>query len=84
MGRIFDQFSTVPTLLERQGNFSQTTYTRRREGATGRDFNPATGTLRNNTIPQINSVAAGLPPYFRSQIFRGFPEFSFRDICDQR
>ena len=23
----FDQFSTVPTLLERQGNFSQTTYT---------------------------------------------------------
>ena len=33
----FDQFSTVPTLLERQGNFSQTTYTSGAEGATGRD-----------------------------------------------
>lgn len=54
----FEQFSTVPTLLERQGNFSQTTYT---SGAHVQIYNPATNTLfPNNTIPQINPVATGL------------------------
>jgi len=61
----FDQFSTVPTLLERQGNFSQTVYT---SGANARQpvqiFNPATNTqFPNNTITQINPTAAGLLPY---------------------
>jgi hypothetical protein len=61
----FDQFSTVPTLLERQGNFSQTLYTSGANiGQQVQIFNPATGTqFPNNTIPQINPVAAGLLPY---------------------
>lgn len=61
----FDQFSTVPTLLERQGNFSQTTYTSGKQaGQPVEIFNPATNSpFLNNTIPQINPVAAGLLPY---------------------
>jgi trimeric autotransporter adhesin len=61
----FDQFSTVPTLLERQGNFSQTTYTSGpAAGQSVEIFNPATNTpFLNNTIPQITSIAAGLLPY---------------------
>jgi hypothetical protein len=61
----FDQFSTVPTLLERQGNFSQTLYTSgSNAGQPVQIFNPASGTqFANNTIPQINPVAAGLLPY---------------------
>jgi uncharacterized membrane protein YgcG len=61
----FDQFSTVPTLLERQGNFSQTLYTSGpNAGQPVQIFNPASGTqFANNTIPQINPVAAGLLPY---------------------
>lgn len=61
----FDQFSTVPTLLERQGNFSQTLYTSgQAKGQPVEIFNPATNTpYANNTIPQINSAAAGLLPY---------------------
>jgi trimeric autotransporter adhesin len=61
----FDQFSTVPALLERQGNFSQTTYTS--GAATGQPvqiFNQATNTVySNNTIPTINSAAQGLLQY---------------------
>ena len=61
----FDQFSTVPTLLERQGNFSQTFYTS--GSSAGRPvqiFNPTTNTqFPNNTITQINPAAAGLLPY---------------------
>jgi trimeric autotransporter adhesin len=65
----FDQFSTVPTLLERQGNFSQTTYTSGTEaGQPVEIFNPATSTPfacnpTCNTIPQISPVAAGLLAY---------------------
>jgi hypothetical protein len=61
----FDQFSTVPTLLERQGNFSQTLYTSgSNAGQPVQIFNPASGAqFANNTIPQINPVAAGLLPY---------------------
>src|SRR6202034_1805060 len=58
----FDQLSTVPTLLERQGNFSQTTYTS--TGASVQIFNPATNTAyANATLPQINSAALGLLQY---------------------
>jgi trimeric autotransporter adhesin len=61
----FEQFSTVPTLLERQGNFSQTTYTS--GPAAGKAvviYNPATNTpFANDTISQINPIAAGLLPY---------------------
>jgi trimeric autotransporter adhesin len=58
----FDQFSTVPTLLERDGNFSQTTYTT--TGTPVEIFNPATNTpFANNSIPQINPIAKGLLPY---------------------
>jgi trimeric autotransporter adhesin len=61
----FDQFSTVPTLLERQGNFSQTLYTSGSDaGQPVRIFNPVTNTqFPDNTITQINPVAAGLLPY---------------------
>jgi uncharacterized membrane protein YgcG len=61
----FDQFSTVPTLLERQGNFSQTTYTSGAEaGQPVRIFNPATNSAYPGaTIPQVNSAAQGLLPY---------------------
>ncbi|HTC46403.1 MAG TPA: TonB-dependent receptor [Candidatus Aquilonibacter sp.] len=61
----FDQFSTVPTLLERQGNFSQTLYTSgTQRGQLVQIFNPKTNTpFANDTIPQINAVAQGLLPY---------------------
>src|SRR3984885_2902929 len=58
----FDQFSTVPTVLERQGNFSQTTYSP--TGVPVQIFNPATNTAYPNaTLPQINSAALGLLQY---------------------
>ncbi len=61
----FDQFSTVPTPLERQGNFSQTTYTSGPEaGQPVRIFIPGTNAeYANNTIPQINAAAQGLLQY---------------------
>ena len=60
----FDQFSTVPTLLERQGNFSQTTYTSAGAGQPVQIFNPATNMAYvNNTIPQVNSAAQALLQY---------------------
>ena len=61
----FDQFSTVPTLLERQGNFSQTNYTSGAEaGQPVQIFNSSTGTsFANNTITQINPIATGLLAY---------------------
>ncbi len=56
----FDQFSTVPTLLERQGNFSQTTHTSGPEaGQPVQLFNPLTNVPYTNPIP-INSAAQGL------------------------
>ena len=60
-----DQFSTVPTLLERQGNFSQTIYTSdTNEKEQVRIFNPATNIpFANDTIPSINPVAQGLLKY---------------------
>ncbi len=61
----FDQFSVVPTLLERQGNFSQTSYTSGpAAGSLVKIFNPARGAqFPNNTIPHINPIAAGLLAY---------------------
>jgi hypothetical protein len=61
----FDQFSTVPTLLERQGNFSKTIYpSDLNAGQPVQIFNPATNTpFANNTIPSINPVAQGLLQY---------------------
>jgi hypothetical protein len=72
----FDQFSTVPTLLERQGNFSQTTSP---TGQLAEIFNPATGiAYPGNQLPQppatctptsapvlgdISCAALGLLPY---------------------
>jgi hypothetical protein len=56
----FDQFSTVPTLLERQGDFSGVTYTSGPEaGQPVRLFNPATNIPYTNPIP-ISSAAQGL------------------------
>ena len=58
----FDEFSTVPTLLERQGNFSLTTYPS--TGAAVQIFNPATNTaFPDATLPQINPAALGLLNY---------------------
>jgi len=72
----FDQFSTVPTLLERQGNFSQTTYT---SGADVQIYNPATNTpFANNTITQISPIAAGLLAYIPAPNLPGdFQNFQF-------
>jgi hypothetical protein len=64
----FDQFSTVPTPFERQGDFSQATDS---SGQPVEIFNPATNApfpcnpplQPCNTIPQINSVAQGLLQY---------------------
>jgi len=76
----FDQFSTVPTLLERQGNFSQTLYTSGAEaGQPVRIFNPATKTsYANNTITQINPASQGLLQYIPSPNLPGtFQNFHF-------
>ena len=59
----YSYFSTVPTLAERSGNFSQTTV----NGQPVQIFNPATGQpFTNNTIPQnmISPAAKGLLAYF--------------------
>jgi hypothetical protein len=76
----FDQFSTVPTLLERQGNFSQTTYTSGPQaGQPVEIYNPATNApYLNNTIPLINPVAVGLLPYIPMPNLPGdFQNFHF-------
>jgi carboxypeptidase family protein/TonB-dependent receptor-like protein len=61
----FDQFSTVPTLLERQGNFSQTKYTSGPlAGQPVFITDPATNLpFANNTLPQLNPIAQGLLQY---------------------
>lgn len=61
----FDQFSTVPTLLERQGNFSQATYTSGAEaGQPVQIYQPSANVLfPNDTVPRINPVTAGLLAY---------------------
>ena len=71
----FDQFSTVPTLLERQGNFSQTTM----DGKPVTIVNPATNTpFPNNTLPQINPIAQGLLQYIPQPNLAGaFQNFHF-------
>lgn len=76
----FDQFSTVPTLLERQGNFSQTVYTAGPAAGTPVSiFNPVTNTrFANNTIAQINSIASGLLQYIPTPNLPGdFQNFHF-------
>jgi len=78
--RPFDQFSTVPTLLERQGNFSQTTYTTGPlAGPPVSLFNPATNTqFANNTIPNVSPIAAGLLQYIPTPNLPGdFQNFHF-------
>jgi len=60
----FDQFATVPTLAERNGDFSATTIAAGRNAGTPvQIFDPTTNTpFPNNTIPanRLNSTAAGL------------------------
>jgi len=59
----YSYFSTVPTLAERSGNFSQTTV----NGQPVQIYNPATGQpFANDVIPQsmINPAAKGLLAYF--------------------
>ncbi|HTS06359.1 MAG TPA: TonB-dependent receptor [Candidatus Eisenbacteria bacterium] len=76
----FDQFSTVPTMLERQGNFSQTTNTTGPQtGQLVKIINPATGNqFPNNTLPQINPIAAGLLQYIPEPNLPGsFQNFHF-------
>ncbi len=58
----FTSYSTVPTLLEREGNFSQSVV----DGSPVQIFNPATGLpFAGNIIPNtmINSAAKGLLNY---------------------
>lgn len=76
----FDQFSTVPTLLERQGNFSQTTYTTGPlAGQTVKIVDPATNiAFPNSTLPQINPVASALLRYIPEPNLPGsFQNFHF-------
>src|SRR5215469_5481217 len=76
----FDQFSTVPTLLERQGNFSQSTYTTGPEaGLPVEIFDHISNTpFANNALPQINPVAAGLLQYIPQPNLPGnFQNFHF-------
>jgi hypothetical protein len=76
----FDQFSTVPTLLERQGNFSQTTYTSGADsGLPVQIYNPANNIpFANNTIPQINPAAQGLLAYIPTPNLPGdYQNFQF-------
>ena len=83
----FDQFSTVPTLLERQGNFSQTTYTSGPEaGQPVRIFIPGTNLeYANNTIPQINPAAQGLLQYIPLPNLAGqLSEFPLRHFRQQQ
>jgi hypothetical protein len=64
-------FSTVPTLLERSGNFSQTMV----NGEPVQIFNPATGLpFANATIPQsmINSASQGEKPH---PVFRAWVQW---------
>jgi trimeric autotransporter adhesin len=81
----FDQFSTVPTLLERQGNFSQTDYTSgANAGQPVQIFNPATNLpFQNNTITKIDPIAAGLLPYIPLPNLPGnFQNFHFITSAD--
>jgi len=76
----FDQFSTVPTLLERGGDFSQTTYTTGPlAGKPVQIFDPATNRpFPNDTIPAINRAAKGLLPYIPEPNLPGsFQNFHF-------
>ena len=76
----FDQFSTVPTALERQGNFSQTTYpSGAAAGQPVQIFNPATNApFPANIISQINPAAAGLLPFIPMPNLPGsFQNFHF-------
>ena len=65
----FDQFSTVPTLLERQGNFSQSVYTSGPDATKSVEiYNPATNAPfpcnpTCNTLPNISPVALALLTY---------------------
>jgi hypothetical protein len=71
----FDQFSTVPTLLERQGNFSQTQL----KGQAVTIIDPATGSpFTSDTLPQINPIAQGLLQYIPTPNLPGdFQNFHF-------
>jgi hypothetical protein len=61
----YDSFSTVPTLLERAGNFSQTTLPNGPDaGAPVQIFDPKTGIqFPGNTLTSIDPTAAGLLKY---------------------
>jgi hypothetical protein len=82
----FDQFSTVPTLLERQGNFTGVNYTTGPAAGTQvQIFNPATNAPfpcnpTCNTIPsgQISPIATGLLAYIPLPNLQGnFQNFHF-------
>lgn len=89
----FDQFSTVPTLLERQGNFSglcKSGFTNglcNDRGSSGNVIDQiysltSVGGLRspyaNNILPKINSVSAGLLPFIPAPNLPGdFQNFHF-------
>jgi trimeric autotransporter adhesin len=76
----FDQFSTVPTVLERQGNFSRTTYTSGPlAGQPVQIVNPATNMpYPESTLPRINPVAQALLRYIPEPNLPGtFQNFHF-------
>jgi trimeric autotransporter adhesin len=69
----FDQFSTVPTLLERQGNFSQTVYTSGPEaGQPVQIFGPGTNPAHNMILQiNLNPVALGLLKFIPLPNYQG-------------
>ena len=82
----FEDFSTVPTLLERQGNFSQTTYPGQGSQPDVQLFIPTTASCQSppvgptNTIPVncISPVAQNLLPYIPEPNLPGtFQNFEF-------
>ena len=83
----FDQFSTVPTLLERQGNFSQTAYTsgvQAGQPVKYFSFPGQTPEYFNNTIPQINPAALGLLQYIPlPNLPGGYQNFHVRNLGHQ-
>ena len=72
----YDAFSTVPTLLEREGNFSQTRIsTGPNTTAPVQIFDPVThAPFPGETITNLNSAAAGLLNYIPKPNLEGSPQ----------
>ena len=84
----FDQFSTVPTPLERQGNFSQTTYSSGAQAGSlpVRIFNPATNTQYPNNHDSANQSrgAGSAAIYSAAELAGQLSKLPLRNFRQQR